>query len=138
MTGSSPYRRRGINPIFTIGERFGTGKAEEFYEIPTQGALVFTKNSYDAFTCARLVETLEQMKIRYVITAGIFSDGCVLASVCGGFSKGYSFIIAKDLIETTDDMDRQSIQKYFLDRMWPLMFGPTVDSQQILAHYAKN
>jgi nicotinamidase-related amidase len=113
-----------------------TGQAEKFYKIPTEGALVFTKDSYDAFTSALLVDTLEKMKIQYVIVTGIFGDGCVLASVCGGFSKGYNFIIAKDLIETTDIEDRQLFQRYLFEKTWPFMYGPTVESQQILTHFS--
>ena len=67
-----------------------------------------------------------------MIVAGIFGDGCVMASICGGFSKGYELIIAKDLIETTDDDTRQSIQQHLKQRVWPLMYGTTIESQRIL------
>ena len=55
---------------------------------------------------------LKKYRFRYIIVTGVFSDGCVMATICGGFSKGYHFIIAKDLIETTDDEERQVIQRY--------------------------
>lgn len=114
-----------------------SGHAERFYEIPTEGAMVFTKNSYDAFTNENLVHTLEELHTRYIIMAGIFGDGCVMASICGGFSKGYHLIIARDLIETTDDESRQKLQTYLKERTWPLMYGATVESQQILAGFAR-
>ncbi len=113
-----------------------SGRGEEFYGIPTEGALIFTKPSYDAFTCPDLVDALDERGIRYLIVAGIFSDGCVLATICSGFSKGYHFIMAKDLIETTDDEDRQSMQKRLKERLWPLMYGPTLESRAILAAFS--
>ena len=114
-----------------------SGRGEQFYHIPTEGALIFTKPSYDAFTCQALVDTLSQRGIRYLIVAGLFGDGCVLATICSGFSRGYHFIIAKDLIETTDDEDRQAIQKHLRERVWPLMYGPTLESRAILAAFSK-
>jgi len=93
-----------------------TGHAERFYQIPTDGALVFTKNSYDAFANEDLIHALVDMHIQYVIVAGVFGDGCVMASICGGFSKGYHLIIAKDLIETTDDEARQMLQQHLKQR----------------------
>jgi nicotinamidase-related amidase len=113
-----------------------SGRAEEFYGIPTEGALIFTKPSYDAFTCPELVDALDERGIRYLIVAGLFDDGCVLSTICGGFSRGYHFIIAKDLIETTDDEDRQAMQKRMKERLWPLMYGPTLESRAILATFS--
>jgi len=112
------------------------GHGEQFYQIPTEGAMIFTKNSYDAFTCNDLVRTLEKMQIRHIIVTGIFGDGCVLATICGGFSKGYHFIIAKNLIETTDGKDRQAMQKHLKETMWPLMYGTTVESHVIVAAFS--
>jgi nicotinamidase-related amidase len=114
-----------------------SGRAEEFYGIPTEGATIFTKPSYDAFTCPDLAAALNERGIRYLIVAGLFGDGCVLATICGGFSRGYHFIIAKDLIETTDDEDRQAMQKHLKERVWPLMYGPTLESRAILAAFSK-
>ena len=113
-----------------------SGRAEEFYRIPTEGALIFAKPSYDAFTCSDLTGALNERGIRYLIMAGLFGDGCVLATICSGFSRGYHFIMAKDLIETTDDEDRQAMQKHLKERLWPLMYGPTLESRAILAAFS--
>ena len=113
-----------------------SGIAERFYQIPTDGALIFAKNTYDAFASLDLVHALGDLHARYVLIAGIFGDGCVMASICGGFSKGYRLVIAKDLIETTDNVDRQLLQQQLKQRTWPLMYGTTIDSQQILAALA--
>ncbi len=133
-----PFLAENINELYRESEdaRYWStdesGSAELFYEIPTEGATVFAKNSYDAFTNEELVQALEQMGAHDIIVAGVFGDGCVMASICGGFSKGYRLVIAEDLIETTDDEDRQALQRYLKRRTWPLMYGATVDSQRIL------
>ena len=134
-----PFLAENINELYRESEdaRYWSsdesGRAELFYEIPTDGAMVFVKNSYDAFTSAGLVAALEEMGVSYVIVAGIFGDGCVMASVGGAFSKGYRLVIAEDLIETTDDEERQQLQRLLKERSWPLMYGATVSSQEILA-----
>jgi nicotinamidase-related amidase len=110
-----------------------SGEAERFHQISSAGAVVITKNSYDAFANEDLVRALAEMHTRYVIVAGVFGDGCVMASICGGFSKGYHLVIAKDLIETTDDEDRQRLQKQLKLRTWPLMYGTTIEAKDILA-----
>jgi nicotinamidase-related amidase len=125
------------NPDARYWSEDTSGRAEQFYGIPADGVTVFEKNSYDAFTSEGLVHALEEMQVRYVIVAGVFGDGCVLATICGGFSRGYHFILARDLIETTDDEGRQAFQRYLKQRMWPLMYGTTVDSGAILAAFSQ-
>jgi nicotinamidase-related amidase len=132
------YLPENINELYRNNEEARywsqdlSGRAELFYQIPAEGALVFAKNSYDAFTNEDLVRALEEMHKRYIIVAGIFGDGCVMASICGAFSKGYSLIIARDLIETTDDDNRQILQQQLKQRTWPLMYGETLESDQLL------
>jgi nicotinamidase-related amidase len=121
------------NPEARYWSQDTSGQAGCFYQIPTQGAFVFAKDSYDAFTNAALVHALKEMHPRYIIVAGVFGDGCVMASICGGFSRGYHLVIAQDLIETTDDVARQNLQQHLKQRTWPLMYGTTIDSGQILA-----
>jgi nicotinamidase-related amidase len=134
-----PYLPENINELYRNDPKARywsqdtSGHAEQFYDIPTDGAMVVVKNSYDAFTNSDLCKTLEKMHARYIIVSGIFGDGCVMASICGGFSKGYQMIILKDLIETTDDEDRQAFQQFLMQRMWPLMYGTTVESKGVLA-----
>jgi nicotinamidase-related amidase len=146
LVTSVPWQERylpdNINELYRNDEtarywsKDTSGRGEQFYSIPTEGALIFTKPSYDAFTCPELVGALDERGIRYLIVAGLFGDGCVLATICGGFSRGYHFIIAQDLIETTDDEDRQTLQKHLKERVWPLMYGPTLESRAILAAFS--
>ncbi|MEW5718636.1 MAG: isochorismatase family cysteine hydrolase [Chloroflexota bacterium] len=137
------YLPDNINELYRNSEkarywsRDTRGHAEQFHKISTDGAIVFAKNSYDAFTSKEFVALLEEMQTRYIIVTGVFGDGCVMATICGGFSKGYHFIIAKDLIETTDDEERQILQRYLKERTWPLMYGTTVESHHILSAFSQ-
>jgi nicotinamidase-related amidase len=124
------------NPEARYWSRDTAGHAERFYRIPADGAMVFAKNSYDAFTNEDFVNALAEMRVRTIIVTGVFGDGCVLATIWGGFSRGYHLIIAKDLIETTDDEERQAFQRYVKERTWPLMYGTTVESCHILTAFA--
>ncbi|PIR62141.1 MAG: hypothetical protein COY81_02530 [Candidatus Pacebacteria bacterium CG_4_10_14_0_8_um_filter_43_12] len=111
-----------------------TGFDEQFYTVEVQKSdLVIAKNTYDVFTNKKLLEELQGRGVKYIVIAGIFSDGCVLASVIGGFSHGYNFVILKDLIETTDQDERQQLQKLLIDVTFPKMYGRTVDSDSFLA-----
>lgn len=110
-----------------------TGFSEDFYLVkPEKNDLIITKNHYDAFTNPKLDNFLKKKKIKCVIVTGIFGDGCVHATINGGFSKGYNFIILKDLIETTDDKNRQELQSLLAKFTWPLMFGKTITSSKLL------
>jgi nicotinamidase-related amidase len=121
------------NPEARYWSQDESGQGEQFCQIPGDDAIIITKNSYDAFSNEELILALDEMQVKYIIVSGIFGDGCVMASICGGFSKGYHLVIAKDLIETTDDKERQMLQRSLKQRTWPLMYGPTIDCKQILA-----
>jgi nicotinamidase-related amidase len=121
------------NPEARYWSQDASGRGEQFYQIPCDGAIIITKNTYDAFANEELILALEDMQVKYIIVSGIFGDGCVMASICGGFSKGYHLVIAKDLIETTDDKERQMLQRSLMQRTWPLMYGTTIECKQILA-----
>lgn len=111
-----------------------TGFAEQFYAVETAKTdVVIEKNSYDAFTSDEFVQTLKDNKIRYLVMTGIFTDGCVLSTITNGFSKGYNFVILKDLVETTDVPIRQDLQKSLIEFTFPKMYGRTVPSDELLA-----
>ena len=115
-----------------------TGFDEEFHTIETtKSDLIIAKNTYDTFTNDKLIKELDNRGIKYIVMAGIFSDGCVLASIISGFSKGYNFVILKDLIETTDDKDRQKLQKLLIKFTFPKMYGRTVSSTELLSEMKK-
>jgi nicotinamidase-related amidase len=116
----------------------GSGFPEEFYMVaPQKGDLVVTKNNYDVFSNPEFEWALKKHNIRYLVITGIFGDGCVLATICGGFSRGYNFVILKDLIETTDVKVRQNLLKLLKEYTWPIMYGRTMDSKDFLKEWAK-
>jgi len=120
------------NPSAKYYSKDSSGFTEKFYLVkPEKDDLIITKNTYDAFSNPELEKYLKKKKIKYVIVTGIFSEGCVHATINSGFSKGLSFVILKDLVETADDKNRQQMQKDLINRTWPLMFGKTVHSNKL-------
>lgn len=110
-----------------------TGFDEAFNTVlPEDDDLVYVKNTYDVFANMELIEELKRRKIRYIVMTGIFTDGCVLASIVSGFAKGFNFVILKDLIETTDDQERQKLQKLLISYTFPVMYGKTINSREFL------
>lgn len=109
------------------------GFEEEFYHIaPAKADFVVKKNTYDCFASPELINYLEQRGITDLVVCGVFTDGCVLSSIASGFSKGYNFIIPRDLVETTDLPVRQELQSLLLDYTLPIQYGRVVDSSEIL------
>lgn len=124
------------NPKATYYSEDTTGFDEQFYMVQVEKSdFIIAKNSYDAFTNEDFCKKLIKEKIKYIIVTGIFTDGCVLASVIGGFSQGYNFVILKDLIETTDVKIRQDIQKLLIDYTFPVMYGKTITSKELLKEF---
>ncbi|MFZ2202644.1 MAG: cysteine hydrolase [Microgenomates group bacterium] len=110
-----------------------TGFDEQFRDvIPEKDDLVFVKNTYDAFTNEEMVKEFKKRGVKYVVMTGIFTDGCVLATIVSGFAKGYNFVILKDLIETTDDPMRQKLQELLVSYTFPVMYGKTVTAKEFL------
>ena len=109
------------------------GFEEEFYHIaPAETDFVVKKNTYDCFASSELVDYLEQRGVTDLVVCGVFTDGCVLSTIASGFSKGYNFIIPRDLVETTDLPIRQDMQKILLDYTFPIQYGKVVDSDAIV------
>ncbi len=141
-TNTTPWKKEfltdNINELYTDPKAYyyskdNTGFAEEFYLVkPDTNDTVITKNHYDVFTTKGFDDILRGLGIKYLVVTGIFGDGCVLASICGGFSKGYNFLIIKDLIETTDSNTRQELQKKLKEFTWPVMYGLTMTAEELL------
>lgn len=109
-----------------------TGFSEKFYLLePEKNDIIITKNTYDAFSNPKLDKVLKNKKIQYLIITGVFGEGCVDATIKNGFSKGYNFVILKDLIETTDQPHRQKFQRILKKQNWPIMYGPTINSKDL-------
>ncbi|MFH1308529.1 MAG: isochorismatase family cysteine hydrolase [Patescibacteria group bacterium] len=110
-----------------------SGFPEEFYQIkPDNKDIIVTKNTYDAFADTELEKILKDKNIQYLVTTGIFTDGCVLSTIVNGFSKGFNFIVLKDLIETVDNEERQEISKLLKKCVFPSLYGKTITSKEFL------
>jgi nicotinamidase-related amidase len=109
---------------------------ENFYHVrPDEHDKVFEKNMYSAFsgTQGRLDEYLKKRNIGNLIISGIYSTGCINATICEAFHLGYKLTIIKDCIETFDEPGKQAFQSYLLND-WALMYGKVVN----LSHYMEN
>jgi nicotinamidase-related amidase len=121
------------DPAATYYSEDTSGFDEQFHTIkPEPTDLIFTKNTYDTFSDHKLTQELKSRGVQYIIVTGIFTDGCVLASIVSGFSKGFNFVILKDLVETTDSPTRQEIQKLLFEFTFPAMYGKTISSEELL------
>jgi nicotinamidase-related amidase len=110
-----------------------SGFSEEFYTVkPDPDDLIVTKNTYDTFANETFRNILKDRGIKYLAITGVFTDGCVLATICGGFQAGYNFVILKDMIETTDEAVRQELSQYLLKYTFPIMYGKTMTGAEFI------
>lgn len=113
-----------------------SGFAEEFYKIkPQKGDIRITKNTYSAFSVSKLKNELKKKNIKHLVVSGIFADGCVLATVVDGFTRGYNFVILKDLIESNDK--KQGLKKMLLENVYPYLYGKVMDSTNFIKEWRK-
>ncbi|MBD3311379.1 MAG: isochorismatase family protein [Candidatus Magasanikbacteria bacterium] len=121
------------NPACRYYSKDKTGFSNNFFQLkPEKDDIIITKNSYDAFSNKKMDKNLKKLGVKYLIITGVFGDGCVHATIQGGFSSGYNFIIVKNLIETTDNPTRQELQALMKKWLWPKMFGRTVTAKKTL------
>ncbi len=92
---------------------------------------------YYYFSDTELENKLRKKGIQYLVITGVFTEGCVLSSVVVGFSKGFNFVILKDLIETADSEDRQRISEDIKNRIFPFLYGRTMNSEDFLSSWNK-
>ncbi|MBN2532212.1 MAG: cysteine hydrolase [Spirochaetales bacterium] len=99
-----------------------------FYMLtPENDEQVFKKNLYSAFsgTGGLLHKYLQEKQIKHLIMTGIYSTGCVNATVCEAFHHGYKLTIIRDCVETFDYPGKQEYQEYLLVD-WSYMYGKVV------------
>lgn len=114
----------------------GSSFEEKFYVVePRTEDIVITKNNYDTFSNPDFENILKQNGIHYLVMTGVFTDGCVLATICGGFSRGYNFVMLKDLIETTDVQVRQELSALLKSYTFPIVYGKTIDSSELIESF---
>lgn len=134
------YLPRNLQELYTdpkakyYGE--GSGFEEAFYLLkPKDDDPIITKNTYDMFSNPDFQKILKENGIQYLIMTGVFTDGCVLATICSGFKEGYNFIILKDLIETTDLKIRQELSENLKKYTFPILYGKTLTSNKFLSSW---
>ncbi|QQG41284.1 MAG: cysteine hydrolase [Candidatus Woesebacteria bacterium] len=147
ITTTSPWTRDYLpenlqelykDPHATYYSDNSSGFEEEFNSVEiAKKDFIIAKNTYDAFTNSEFANKLIENKIKYIVITGIFTDGCVLSTVINGFSRGYNFVILKDLVETTDLKIRQNLQKLLIDFTFPKMYGVTTSSSEFLKEMLK-
>jgi nicotinamidase-related amidase len=123
------------DPEATYFSSDASGFEEEWYLVqPRPDDAVITKNTYDAFSNPELRRLLDARGIRYLVVTGVFTDGCVAATVSGGFRDGYNFVLIDDLMETTDVPSRQKLSA-LLKQSWSIMYGKVMDAKTFLASW---
>ena len=74
------------------GKDFGC----KFYDMEVRkDDYIITKDTYDAFSNPDLGKIAKKNKIKYFVVTGVVAEGCVLATVANGFSRGYNFVILR-------------------------------------------
>jgi len=136
--------RDNINELYTDPEVTyysddDSGFDEKFHTVkPKENDLIITKNTYDAFSQTELEEELRRKEIQYLVVTGIFTEGCVLSTIAVGFSKGFNFVMLKDLIETADSEERQRLSEDIKNRIFPFQYGKTITSEEFLESWNLN
>jgi nicotinamidase-related amidase len=97
---------------------------------------IFVKNTYSAFANPDLLKFLREKEEDTYLIAGVFSDGCVNATIIDGFTKGLFTIILSDLVESMDG--NQEEQRQLLTHRWPLMYGHVMTSQDFLSRVTES
>ena len=110
----------------------GTG-ASTFYKVsPLPGEPVFEKNLYSAFsgTAGRLDSYLVERSIAQLAICGVYSTGCVNATICEAFHRGYRLVMVRDCVDTFDGEQKQDYQRHLL-RDWEHMYGKVTNTADI-------
>ncbi len=109
---------------------------DNFYHVrPEEHEKIFEKNMYSAFssTQGQLHKYLKEKSIGHLIISGIYSTGCVNATICEAFHLGYKLTIIRDCVETFDEPGKQAFQRYLLND-WSLMYGKVSGLPQFIKY----
>lgn len=128
-----PWTKDYVHP--NIARFYEEYPCAEFYDIKSNGGCfykvipesnekMFAKNNYSAFsgTEGTLDKYLKKKNINNLMIAGIYSTGCVNATIVEAFHLGYKLTIVEDCVETFDCKDEQEYQ-YMLLSDWRYMYG---------------
>lgn len=79
---------------------------------PASGELVARKQFYSGFADPALDDWLRSRSVHRVVVAGVYTHGCVQATVLDAYQRGYDVWVAEDAVGTTDAVHGQ------LSRSW--------------------
>ena len=124
-----------INKLYTENPEatfYVKDNVEEYNQFPEaikvdEKDIVLEKNNYSAFTNPKLSQYIDDA---YLI-AGVYSDGCVNATIIEGWSKGYFTYIIGDLVEAMDTDRKQNQKTELLKHGWPYMYGHVINSKDL-------
>ncbi len=116
-----------INQLYKSNPEAAFYSSGEDEQVLKSKGKVILKNSYSAFSGSqgKLERLLKRQGINNLIIAGIYSTGCVNATIVEAFAKGYHLTILKDCIATFDRKDKQQYHKILLQD-WSRMYGNVV------------
>jgi len=75
---------------------------------PAPGEPIVGKHFGDAFEGTELAQVLADLGIRHLVVCGMQSDGCIVATLFGGFVRGYDMTLVGDA-HTTNDRTRYGV-----------------------------
>jgi acyl-CoA reductase-like NAD-dependent aldehyde dehydrogenase/nicotinamidase-related amidase len=83
---------------------------------PLDGELVVHKQFYSGFSAPALDEWLRARGVRRVVVAGVYTHGCVQATVLDAYARGYEVCVVEDAVGTTDALHGLTAQTWLEDR----------------------
>ncbi|MBT8419248.1 MAG: aldehyde dehydrogenase family protein [Gammaproteobacteria bacterium] len=78
------------------------------------GERIFHKRFFSAFGCATLQPALEQAGITDLIVAGLYTHGCIRATILDAYERGFHVRVAEDAIGSTEPA-HANITRNYLD-----------------------
>jgi nicotinamidase-related amidase len=70
--------------------------------LPLPGESIVEKHFGDSFEDTNLDQVLADLNVRRLVVCGMQSDGCILATLFGGFVRGYDMTLVGDAHTTND------------------------------------
>ena len=83
-------------------------------ELP--GEPVLHKRFFSAFGCPDLEARLEQEGVETLIVAGLYTHGCVRATVLDAYERGFQVIVAEDAVGSTEPVHAELSRVWLADR----------------------
>jgi nicotinamidase-related amidase len=71
--------------------------------VTSKGCAYFSKHCANAFSNSELGNLLSKRAIRTVLLAGVYTNGCVIATARGAIRQGYHVVILEDCVASRSD-----------------------------------